>query len=67
MTASERAKLKRIDKRRDALLSDMCVIKTWLSFPLDAKSLLFHIGELVTREIEKERRLEAEEKERERK
>lgn len=55
MTRQEQAKFKRLEKRRDNLFSALCVIKTWMSFPDDPKDLLYHIAELVTKEIEADR------------
>lgn len=54
MTRQELAAFKRLEKRRDALLSALCVIKTWLSFPNEGQTL-YHIGKLVTERIEEER------------
>ena len=54
MTRKEQAAFKRLEKRRDGLLSALCVIKTWLSFP-DEEHTLYHIGKLVTERIEEER------------
>ena len=51
MTRKELAAFKRLEKRRDGLLSSLCVIKTWLSFPDDGHTL-YHIGKLVTECIE---------------
>lgn len=60
MTREEQAAFKRLDKRRDRLLSALCVIKTWLSFP-DEGNTLYHIGKLVTERIEEERAAAAKE------
>ena len=54
MTRKELAAFKRLDKRRDGLLSALCIIKTWLSFPDDGQTL-YHIGKLMTERIEEER------------
>lgn len=51
MTASERAKFKRMDERRSRLFSALCVIKTWLSFADDPQQMLYQIGALVTERI----------------
>lgn len=55
MTRKELAAFKRLEKRRDGLLSALCVIKTWLSLPKDEEDTLYHIAKLVTERIEDER------------
>ena len=55
MTRKEQAAFKRIEKRRDGLLSALCVIKVWLSLPKDEEDTLYHIAKLVTERIEEER------------
>ena len=55
MTRKELAAFKRRDKRRDRLLSSLCVIKTWLSLPEDSEDILYHIAKFVTERIEEER------------
>ena len=55
MTRKELAAFKRLEKRRDGLLSTLCVIKVWLSLPKDEEDTLYHIAKLVTERIEEER------------
>ena len=55
MTRKELAAFKRLDKRRDGLLSALRVIKTWLSLPEDSEDTLYHVAKLVTECIEEER------------
>lgn len=55
MTRQELAAFKRLEKRRDGLLSSLCVIKTWLSLPEDSEDTLYHVAKLVTECIEEER------------
>ena len=55
MTRQELAAFKRLEKRRDGLLSTLCVIKVWLSLPKDEEDTLYHIAKLVTERIEEER------------
>ena len=55
MTRKEIAAFKRLEMRRDGLLSSLCVIKTWLSLPVDSEDILYHIAEFVTERIEEER------------
>ena len=55
MTRKEQAAFKRLEKRRDGLLSTLCVIKVWLSLPKDEEDMLYHIAKLVTERIEEER------------
>lgn len=55
MTRQEQAKFKRLEKRHHNLLSALCIIKTWMSFPDDPHERLYHIAELVTKEIEADR------------
>lgn len=61
MTRKELAAFKRLDKRRDGLLSALCVIKVWLSLPKDEEDTLYHIAKLVTERIEEERAAAAKE------
>lgn len=63
MTRKEQAKFKRLEKRRDNLLSALYVIKTWMSFVNDPRDTLFHIAKLVTEKIENERLAEKKESE----
>lgn len=60
MTRKELAAFKRLDKRRDRLFSALCIIKTWLAFPNEGRTL-YYIGELVTDRIEEERAVAAKE------
>jgi len=60
MTRKEQAAFKRLDKRRDNMFTALCIIKTWLAFP-DEDRTLYHIGKLVTERIEEERAAAAKE------
>lgn len=60
MTKKELAAFKRLDKRRDRLFSALCIIKTWLAFPNEGRTL-YYIGKLVTDRIEEERAAAAKE------
>lgn len=55
MTISERAYVKRLEKRNHDLYVALCIINSWLTFPESAEDRCFRIGELVTRHIEKEK------------
>ena len=56
MTNSERAKLARIDKRRQGLFSSLAVISAWLSIDIDTpEELIYRIKEFVTVKLEAER------------
>lgn len=55
MDATERAKMKRLEKRRDSLFRTLLIIRTWLTFPDDPQDKLYRIGELVAERIEAER------------
>ena len=53
MNRSERAYVRRLEKRCDSLRVALCIIKTWLSFPRDAQ-LLYSIGKLCAEKIEED-------------
>ena len=60
MTRKEQAAFKRLDKRRDNMFTALCIIKTWLAFPDEGRTL-YNIGKLVTERIEEERAAAAKE------
>ena len=60
MTRKELAAFKRLDKRRDNLFRALCIIKMWLSFPDEGRTL-YHIGKLVTERIMDEKAAQAKE------
>lgn len=55
MTASERAKFKRIDQRRDRLFKALLEIGTWLSF-VDPYRALDNIDKIITKRVLSEQR-----------
>ena len=60
MTRTEQAYVKRLEKCINNLLTGYHVIKTWLSFP-NQDDTIYHIGSLVTQEIEAEKYAQAKE------
>lgn len=55
MTTSERAYVKRLEKRNHDLYVALCIINAWLAFPENTKDICFRISELATKYIEKEK------------
>lgn len=61
MTRSELTYVKRLEKRNDNLFSALCIIKTWLGFPDDARTRCYHIGKLAEERIIEEKNARAKE------